>query len=317
MTRYILTGTSGRLGSRVLTHILEKKLIPPTDLIISATNPDRVPSIAKQYGLEVRRGDYTDRESLKAAFTGGDVLFLVSHNDPGTQRVEYHKNAIESARAVGVKTVVYTSMMFGGETGLDSVIGIQQGHVHTVKYLMHQQCGMDYIVLREGLYAQIWGYYADFRYGMWKKGQVLFKKGDTAPLEWVIPNDAAIAWVDIDDLAEGNALILADYTRYVNQTLRLTGPRATSIGEIAKLVEERTGRKVDLRLVGRDEAVKWHKDHHTVPPESFDWLENNWGGWWEGLARGEGEVVDPILSRVLGRQAKGLVEIADEMLTPQ
>jgi uncharacterized protein YbjT (DUF2867 family) len=316
MTRYILTGASGRLGSRVLTNILEKKLIPPSNLIISATDPDRVPSIAKQYGLEIRRGDYTDSASLKSAFTGGDVLFLVSHNDPGIKRVEYHKNAIESARAVGVKTVIYTSMMFGGKTGLESVIGIQQGHVHTVKYLM--QCGMDYIVLREGLYAQIWGYYADIRYGMWKKGgQPLFHKGDTQPLEWVIPNDAAIAWVDIDDLAEGNALILADYQKYVNRTLCLTGPRATSISEIAKLVEERTGRKVNLRFVGREEAVKWHKEHGTVPPESFDWLENNWGGWWVGLANGEGEVVDPILSQVLGRQANGLLEIADEMLTPQ
>ncbi|KIW62195.1 hypothetical protein PV04_10393 [Phialophora macrospora] len=315
MTRYILTGTSGRLGSRVLTTILEEKLIPPADLIISATDPDRVPPIAKQYGLDVRRGDYTDPVSLKAAFAGGDVLFLVSHNDPGIRRVEYHKAAIESARAVGVTTVVYTSMMFGGATGLDSVIGIQQGHVHTVKYLT--ECGLDYIVLREGLYAQAWAYYADLRYGMWTKGQALFNKADSPPPEWVIPNDAAIAWVDIDDLAEGNARILANYASYRNQTLRLTGPRATSISEIAKLVAERTGREVNLRFVGRDEAVTWQKDHAAVPPESFDWLENNWGGWWEGLARGEGEVVDPMLAQVLGRPPKGLVEMADDMFTPQ
>ncbi|KAJ9603051.1 hypothetical protein H2200_012346 [Cladophialophora chaetospira] len=314
MTRYILTGTSGRLGSRILTYILQHNTIPPRDLIISATNPDHVPSIAKQYSVEIRYGDYTDTASLKSAFAGGDVLFLVSHTDPGVQRVQYHKNAVESARAVGVKTVVYTSMMFGGETGLDSVIGIQQGHVETVKWLM--QYGMDYVVIREGLYAQIFGYYASFQYGMWKKGETIFKKGNTQPLEWIIPNDAAIAYVDIDDLAEGNALILADYKKYTNQALRLTGPRATTISEIAKLVEKETGRKVNLRFVGRDEAVRWHKEHHSVPPESFDWLENNWGGWWAGLASGEGEVVDGLLSQVLGRPANGFFEIADEMLTP-
>ncbi|EXJ57824.1 uncharacterized protein A1O5_12382 [Cladophialophora psammophila CBS 110553] len=308
MTRYILTGTSGRLGSRVLRQVLEKRLIPATDLIISSSNPDRVPAIAKEYGVEVRRGDYTDTVSLKSSFAGGDVLFLVSHTDPGIQRVEFHKNAIETARAAGVRTIIYTSMMFGGETGLKSVIGIQQGHIHTTNYLA--QCGMDYVIVREGLYTQVWGYYAGFQQGM-------FKKGDTQPPEWVVPNGAAISWVDIDDLAKGNAIILANYGKYIGQTLRLTGPRATSVSEITKLVEQRTGRRVDLRFVGRQEAVKYHKEHESVPRESFGWLEDNWGGWWEGLAAGEGEVVDPFLGQLLGRPARGIVEMADKMLRPQ
>ncbi|OAL39110.1 hypothetical protein AYO20_01428 [Fonsecaea nubica] len=309
MARYILTGTSGRLGSRVLRQILEKKLIPPKDLIISASSPDRAPAIAKEYGVEVRRGDYTDTASLRSAFTGGDVLFLVSHNDPGVERVEYHKNAIETARAVGVKTIIYTSMMFGGETGLDSVIGIQQGHIHTTKYL--EECGVEYVILREGLYAQVWGYYA----GPPVSG--VFKKGDTQPLEWVVPNDSSIAWVDIDDLAEGNALVLVDYTKYIGQTLRLTGPRSTPVSEIAKLVKQRTGRKVNLRFVGKDEAVRYHKEHGSVPREALGWLEDNWAGWFEGLARGEGEVVDPFLGQLLGRLARGVVEMADEFFTPK
>ncbi|OQU99791.1 hypothetical protein CLAIMM_05373 [Cladophialophora immunda] len=309
MVRYILTGTSGKLASRVLRHILEQKLIPPTDLIISSSNPDRVPAIAREHGIEVRQGDYTDPASLKSAFAGGDVLFLVSHGDPGVRRVEYHRNAIETARAAGVTAVVYTSMMFGGETGLDSVIGIQQGHIHTARYLA--QCGMDYVIVREGLYAHVWNYYAG------PPTSAVFAKGDARPLEWVVPNDSSIAWVDIDDLAAGNALILARYTEYIGQTLRLTGPRATPVSEIARLVEQRTGRRVDLRFVGKEEAVRYHKDHGSVPPEAFGWLEDNWAGWFEGLANGEGEVVDPLLGQLLGRPARGIVEMADEFFTPR
>ncbi|KIX94552.1 uncharacterized protein Z520_09598 [Fonsecaea multimorphosa CBS 102226] len=310
MVRYILTGTSGKLGSRVLRKILEKQLIAPEDLIISSSNPDRVPAIAKEYGIEVRQGNYEDPESLKSSFVGGDVLFLVSHGDAGVKRVEYHKNAIERARDAGVKTVIYTSMMFGGETGLDSVIGIQQGHIGTVNYLA-QQRDVDYVIVREGLYAHVWNYYAG------PAVSTEFKKGDTQPVEWVVPNDSSIAWVDIDDLAEGNALILADYTKYIGQTLRLTGPRSTPVSEIAKLVEQRTGRKVDLRFSGKEEAVLYHKEHGTVPREAWDWLENNWAGWFVGLAHGEGEVVDPLLGQLLGRPPRGVVEMADEYFTPK
>ncbi|OAP55512.1 hypothetical protein AYL99_10485 [Fonsecaea erecta] len=314
MVRYILTGTSGNLGSRVLHQILEKKLIPDQDLIISSSNPDQVPAIAKEHGIEVRTGNYTDPESLKASFAGGDVLFLVSHGDPGIQRVEYHKNAVETARAVGVTAVIYTSMMFGGETGLDSVIGIQQGHILTAKYLAAQRAagGIDYVIVREGLYAHVWNFYAG------PPTSNVFRKGDTAPIEWVVPNDSSIAWTDIDDLAEGNALILANYTKYLGQTLRLTGPRATPVSEIAKLAERRLGgRKVNLRFVGKDAAVRYHKEHHSVPPERMGWLEDNWAGWFEGLARGEGEVVDPLLGQLLGRPVRGIEEMADEFFTPK
>ncbi|GAA1323586.1 NAD(P)H-binding protein [Pseudonocardia xinjiangensis] len=308
MSRYVLTGTTGRLGSRTLRSILEKKLISPADLVISSSNPAHVPPIAQQHGVEIRSGNYTDPESLRSAFAGADVLFLMSHPDPGVQRVEFHRNAIETARDVGISTVVYSSMMFGGETGLTSVIGIQQGHIRTARYLA--QSGMDHVIVRQGIYAQAWGYYAGFQSGV-------FRRADTQPLEWVIPHDAAIAWAALDELGEGNAAILADYRSHLGQTLRLTGPRATTISEIARLVESRTGRAVNLRLVGKQEAVRYHKERQSVPPWSFPYLEENWSAMYDGLQDGEGEVVDPLLGHLLGRPATGIEEMADELFVLQ
>lgn len=308
MTRYILTATSGNIGSRTLHHILEKQLIAPEDLIISASTPDRVPAIAREHNVEIRQGNFTDLDSLKTSFEGGDVLFLISHPDAGVARVGFHKNAIDAAKSAGVKTVIYASMMFGGETGLDTVIGIQHGHVGTVKYL--ETAGIDYIVARQGIYAQGWYPYAGFQ-------PRVFHKGETEPFEWVTPNDGAVAFVDWNDLTEGNARILAEYTKYVGQTLRLTGPRATKVSEIAKLVEDRTGRKVNLRFVGKEEAIRYHKENHTLPDSQLDFLENNWGGWFEGLANGEGEVVDPFLAQLLGRPVKGIEELADDLFAPR
>lgn len=283
MTRYVLTGTTGRLGSRILASLLEAGKIPPADLIVSSSSPARLAGLAK-YGVEVRYGDYAEPASLRSAFAGADVLFLMSHPDPGVGRVALHRNAVEAARAAGVGMVIYSSMMLGGETGMDSSIGIQQGHIHTMRYLA--QSGMPHIIVRQGIYAEAWGHYVGF--------QAPVDAASPTTLHWAIPEDFGIAWTSIDELGEGNAGILADHGRYIGQTLRLTGPRSTTVSEIVRLVEQRTGRPVDLRFLGEEASF----------------------GWYRGLAAGEGEVVDPLLGRLLRCEPRGIAEMADELFAP-
>lgn len=278
MTRYVVTGTTGNLGSRVLRSMLAQGEIPASDIIVSSSNPAFARIGMSDLGVELRQGDYRDRSSLRAAFDGADVLFLMSHPDPGIRRVEYHKNAIEVAREVGIKTVVYSSMMLGGETGMDSQIGIQQGHIHTMRYLA--EAGIDHIVVRQGIYAEAWGHYAG-----------MFRSIGPRKLEWVLPHDIAVAWTALDELGEGNARILAHYEDYVNQTLRLTGPEATKISDIARIVEKRTGLEIEVRVVG----------------------SRGNDGWYEPLSKGEGEVVDPLLGELLGRAPKSLRDMPDDL----
>lgn len=276
MTRYVLTGVTGNLGSRILRSVLKRDDIDPSDVIISSSNPRGVPAAARERGVEVRKGNYLDRASMESAFAGADVLFLMSHPDPGTQRVAFHRNAIETARSVGVKTVVYSSMMLGGETGLESDIGIQQGHIGTMRYLA--KSGMEHIIVRQGIYAEAWAHYAGHvRWGAGRK------------LDWSVPLDIAVAWTALDELGEGNAAILANYRDYVGQTLRLTGPKATKISEIARIVEERTG-----------SVVKFHE----LGTRGED-------GWFVPLSRGEGKVVDPLLGKLLGRTPKAIEDLPD------
>ncbi|KAK5064593.1 hypothetical protein LTR84_000426 [Exophiala bonariae] len=303
----VLTGSNGNLGSRVLSSILDLNLIPPSELIISSSNPDHVSSRAKNAGIEIRRGDFTSPESLASSFKGADALFLVSFPSPAVDRWLHHKKAIDAAKASGVKTIIYTSLMFGGETGLQSVAGVQQAHIKTIEYL--SQSGLQYIVIREGIYAESWWLYAGYQ-------PKQFSKGDQSALSFVIPNDGPVAWVTWDDLGEGTARILADYQRYVGQTLRLTGPRATTIKDVAKLWERHTGRKAEVRLVGKEEAETYHKFEKKSLPEDAFWVLESWAGWHDGLAQGEAEVVDPLLEKLLGRQPLGIEEMAETLFTP-
>lgn len=303
----VLTGTTGHLGSRVLNSLLDLNLIPTSELIISSSNPTKVSSRAKDAGIEIRKGDFTSPESLASSFQGADTLFLVSFPSPAVDRWLHHKRAIEAAKSSGVKTIIYTSLMFGGETGLQSIAGVQQAHIKTIDYL--SQSGLQHVIIREGIYAESWWLYAGYQ-------SQTFTKGDQSNLRFVIPNDGPVAWVTWDDLGEGTARILADYQQYIGQTLRLTGPKAVTIRDVAKLVEKYAGRNVEVQLVGREAAERYHKFEKKSLPEASFWVIESWAGWHDGLAQGEGSTVDPLLEKLLGRRPRGIEEMAGTLFKP-
>lgn len=308
--RVLLTGTSGNLGSRVLQSILDQDLIPSSDLVISTSSPHKLIAIAKQNDISLVPGDFTDPDELTESFASSDadILFLVSYPSPSVDRWLHHKTAIDAAKKAGIKLIVYTSLMFGGETGMISKAGVQQAHIKTVEYL--QQSGLEYVVLREGIYTESWWLYAGFQPRQ-------LKKGDTDPITFVIPDDGPVAWVSWDDLGQGTAKILARIAmgerEWIGQTLNLTGPRTTSLKDVSRLVEKHTGRKVEVKLVGEDEAKKYH----LADGKKEEWLVSSWVGWFEAIKDGECAVVDPLLRDLLGRDVDGMEESAEELFSPR
>ncbi|KAJ9612466.1 hypothetical protein H2200_004063 [Cladophialophora chaetospira] len=303
----ILTGTNGNLGSRVLDTILKQKLILPSQLIISSSNANNVSPAAKDAGIEIREGDFTSPDSLASSFRGADALFLVSYPSPSVDRWLHHKAAIDAAKSAGVKTIIYSSLMFGGKTGLDSIAGVQQAHIKTIDYLT--KTGLQYVIVREGIYAESWWLYAGFQ-------PRDFKKGDTSEINFVIPHDGPVSWVTWDDLGEATAKILQNYEKYIGQTLNLTGPRTSTIGDIAKLIEKQIGRKVKVDIVGRKQAERYHKEKKSVPESNF-WVIESWAGWHDGIANGETAIVDPLIGELLGKPSRGIEEMADSLFTPE
>jgi uncharacterized protein YbjT (DUF2867 family) len=304
----ILTGTTGHLGSRVLDSILRQHLIEPSEIIISSSHPSQVPVAAKDAGIDIRKGDFSSPESLTSSFKGGDTLFLVSFPSPSVERWLHHKAAIDAAKAAGVKTIIYSSLIFGGETGMESTAGVQQAHIKTIDYLV--QSGLQYVVVREGIYAESWWLYAGYQ-------PQKYTKGDTGEIKFVIPNDGPVAWVTWDDLGEGTAKILQHYDQYIGKTLNLTGPRTTTLADVAKMVERYTGRKVSVDIVGRQEAERYHKYEKKSLPEEQFWVIESWAGWHDAIAKGETAMIDPLLGELLRRTPRGIEEIAEQLFTPE
>jgi NAD(P)H dehydrogenase (quinone) len=137
-----ITAVSGRLGRAVARKVVEKK---GEKRVVGIA---RTPEKARDLGIEIRKGDYNQREDFVAAFQGIDVALIVSGMDAPDKRIGQHRNVIEGARAAGVRKIVYSSI-FGhvGKCAFDTIITSNRQTEDDVK-----QSGMQWIIGRNGLY---------------------------------------------------------------------------------------------------------------------------------------------------------------------
>jgi NAD(P)H dehydrogenase (quinone) len=144
MTTYAVTGATGKLGRLVLDELLEKA--DPAHVVALARDPTALQAY-DQLGVQVRKADYEDAASLKAALQGVDRVLLISGNAVG-QRERQHGNVIEAAKEAGVSYFAYTSVL----NAQGSKLALAGEHVLTEKLL--EKSGLNYDVLRMPWYSE-------------------------------------------------------------------------------------------------------------------------------------------------------------------
>lgn len=109
----------------------------------------RDPTRAEKFGrsIEVIQGDLGKPETLGAAFTGADNVFVLS-NYPSVALFE--TNAYAAAKAAGARRIVKLS---GRHTNTDwfSATAVAQGHIESEQRL--QTLGVPWTILRPGTFA--------------------------------------------------------------------------------------------------------------------------------------------------------------------
>lgn len=159
----IVTGASGRLGSLIVDRLIER--IPADQVGVSVRDPQAVEHLASA-GVRVRHGDYEDPESLLHAFEGAEQVLVVSGSTHGEAAVNQHIAAIDAARSVGGKRIVYTSHM---ASSTDSLFAPMPDHAATERYLA--DVGIAYTSLRNGFYASTVPFLIGPRNRHWRVGR--------------------------------------------------------------------------------------------------------------------------------------------------
>jgi len=141
----IITGASGGYGRRAAGLLL--KDIPPSELILTSRKPDKLAPFAEQ-GVTVRYCDFDKPESLPDAFKAGERMLMISTLQVG-RRAAQHGAAIDAAKKVGVRHIIYTS--FVGIDPKNPALVIKD-HLQTEELLKNS--GLDYTLLRNSQYSE-------------------------------------------------------------------------------------------------------------------------------------------------------------------
>lgn len=217
----VITAASGKLGQFVADALAGKGLAATVRL--AARSPSKLAAY-KAKGFEVVAADYEDPASLKAALTGADTLLLISSMGPNEARIAQHHNAIEAAKAAGVKRIVYTSATNPSNS---SLFDWAKAHVATEAEL--KASGIAYTILRDNSY--------------FSNNDALFagaKESGVLPFPGIA---AKVAYVSHEDVAAAIVGALTG-TGHDNKTYEIAGAQATSAIELAAILSELTGKEI-------------------------------------------------------------------------
>ncbi|KAB7897106.1 NAD(P)H-binding protein [Rouxiella sp. S1S-2] len=141
---YAITGATGQLGRLVINALL--KTVPADQIIAAVRSPEKAQDLA-DLGVVVRKADYSQSETLDAAFNGVDKVLLISSNELDKRQAQHHA-VIDAAKRAGVKLLAYTSILHADTTPL----GLGADHRATETALV--ESGLPVVVLRNGWYTE-------------------------------------------------------------------------------------------------------------------------------------------------------------------
>jgi uncharacterized protein YbjT (DUF2867 family) len=220
----LITGASGTIGKELVKQLQARG----ADFAVMSSKPATVVG-----GLPAVRGDFADAASLRQAFAGVQTLFLLFPFTP--ESVDLARNAVEAAKASGVKHIVRSSGA-GAQAGSPVAIADLQGRIDA----MIERSGIAYTLLRPAGFMQNW---VNFYAGQIKAGSYAAAHGD-----------AAITMVDVRDIAEVAAIVLTHPVAHAGRAYTLTGGEALSTGEQVAKISRAIGRPVRYEAISPEQA---------------------------------------------------------------
>ena len=212
-----VTGASGTLSREVIRQ-LEGQKIPFRGAYFS----ESAAQIARARGIEAATIDYNHPATLRAAFHGCDAVFLLGPN--ALNQTELELNAVDAARAAGVRHIVKQSVMGAAEEAYSLA------KVHRPVETAIERSGMVWTFLRPNSFMQN---AATFMAPTIKAESAFYSAS----------GQARISHIDVRDIAAVAvaALVAAGHEKVI---YTLSGPEALTYDEMADELSTVLGRVI-------------------------------------------------------------------------
>jgi NAD(P)H dehydrogenase (quinone) len=282
--KIVISGASGGLAGETIRALLLRG-VKLADLVLVTRTPEKLASFSSN-GAAVRLGDFDKPETLESAFAGGRALLLVSTNGNG-DRAAQHTNAIFAARKAGIRHIVYTSFINATN---DNPALVVRAHQQTEEALM--KSGVRYTILRNQPYMD----------GLVDELTQAVRTGD------LYTNGARGKWAPVArrDCAEAAATVLTT-PGHEGKIYDITGPQLINHQDLAKVVEEVTGRRV--RAIEVDDATFMAREIRAGMPEALVKLDASFG---VALRANALNIRSDVLKILIGREPRSVRDLLVE-----
>ena len=222
--KLLVTGATGKLGSKVVESLL--KTVSASQLAVSVRHPEKAEGL-RSLGVEVRRGNFDEPETLDVAFAGIDRLLIISADGDNETRIVQHTNAVAATERAGVKFIAYTSLA----NATESKNLMAPPHVATEAAIV--KTGIPYSFLRNNWYLE---------------NEIGSIQGALAGAPWVTSaEDGKVGWALQQDYAEAAAKVLVG-EGHENTVYELSGPLLTQ-EELVNALGVVIGKKIPVQQV--------------------------------------------------------------------
>ena len=226
-----ITGGTGGLGSAIVNRIVDKSLIPASQVVVLTRDPssDTAKALSSK-GVNVRKFDYGDASSLPTAFAGLDSLLIMPPGpSAGPNGTRYQVEAIDAAKSAGVKKIYLIS-----NVSSKAVTTFEPAIIHHEVEQHLEKQGWDFVSIRNALYMHV----IDVFVG----GAVEF--GAIAA-----PPDGKINWVEREELGQAAAHIITGAYPIKEKYIDLVAPQAYDFAEVAQILSKVSGKTITRKEV--------------------------------------------------------------------
>jgi uncharacterized protein YbjT (DUF2867 family) len=279
MTTILLTGATGKSSTATIAALKGSG-----HKVIGLVRDAAKGKALKALGVEVRVGDLERPRSLETVFDGVDTAWLLA---PPSPLAPYHtSNALWAAKQAGVRHVVRLSAV-GAAHDAPTV----NSRLHALSDSEVGASGIPYTILKPHFFLQ----------------NLLFSAGTIAEegvMYWAF-GEAKFPAIDVDDIGDATARILADPRPHAGKTYTLTGGEALTMYQIASAIGKAIGKPVKyvpLSVAAMVEGLAKMGVGDYVEVAYRDYMAAYSQGW-------QSQVTDAV-KRITGKEPRTIADFA-------
>jgi uncharacterized protein YbjT (DUF2867 family) len=281
----LVTGASGNIGSEIVKQLLG--VAPAVSIKAAVHSRQNVKNVKDGDRVKAIPIDYNEPDTLRQALKDVDKLFLLTPDVPNAAYLA--SNAVTEAKKAGIRHIVKQSVM---GANLEADVGTMRLHRQVEEII--EQSGIPFTFLRPNEFMQN---FINFHSPSIKGNNAFY-----IPLE-----DAKVSLVDVRDIAAVAVKSLIDEDRHKNKIYLITGPEALSYHQVAEILSNTTGRKIDYVNISEEEAKTAMKEIGMS-----DWLINTVSELSDYFRKGKASEISSAVEEVTGRKPISFSQFAND-----